>query len=144
MIEIPDKVTSVGEDAFAYCNQLTTVIIGRGVKSLSKGTFYNSQVKDVYVKALTPPSVGSYLLSSNPTIHVYASAVAAYKASEWNNYGTIVGDLTDEIIDGLKDPKDFNDQKDSKDFVFDLTGRRVTKMKPGTIYIRNGKKYLVK
>ena len=43
LIEIPDKVTTIGEDAFAYCGQLTTVVIGTGAKTLSKGAFYDSK-----------------------------------------------------------------------------------------------------
>jgi hypothetical protein len=145
MIEIPDKVATVGEDAFAYCGSLATVIIGKGVKTLSKGAFYDSRVKDVYVKATTPPSISSYLFSSNPTIHVYASALSKYQASGWAEYGTIVGDLTDEIIDELKaipEYSEYSENSEYSDSYFDLMGRKVTTLKPGTIYIRNGKKVI--
>ena len=148
MIEIPDKVTTIGEDAFAYCSKLSTVVIGTAVKTVSKGAFYDSKVKDVYCKPLTPPSVSSYLFNSNPTIHVYANALAKYQASSWANYGTIVGDLTDEILDGIEDLNDSKDHNDldDKDFnadTFDLMGRKVTDLKPGNIYIRNGKKVII-
>ena len=145
MIEIPDKVATVGEDAFAYCGSLATVIIGKGVKTLSKGAFYDSRVKDVYVKATTPPSISSYLFSSNPTIHVYASALSKYQTSGWAEYGTIVGDLTDEIIDELKaipEYSEYSENSEYSDSYFDLMGRKVTTLKPGTIYIRNGKKVI--
>ena len=147
MIEIPDKVTTVGEDAFAYCEQLATVIIGKGTKTLSKGIFYESKVKDVYVKAATPPSVGSYLFSSNPTIHVYASSLQKYQASAWAEYGTIVGDLTDEMVDGLSEIQDLKFKSPNSEFkgdgaVFDLMGRKVAQPKSGTIYIRDGKKLM--
>jgi len=143
MIEIPDKVTTIGDDAFAYCSNLNAVIIGKAVKTISKGAFYDSKVKDVYCKALTPPSVSSYLLSSNPTIHVYASALSKYQSSDWANYGTIVGDLTDEIIDGLQalpEEEIVNGQCSMSNETYDLMGRKVTKMQPGSIYIRDGKK----
>jgi hypothetical protein len=148
MIEIPDKVTTIGEDAFAYCSKLSTVVIGTAVKTVSKGAFYDSKVKDVYCKPLTPPSVSSYLFNSNPTIHVYANALSKYQASSWANYGTIVGDLTDEILDGIEDLNDSKDHNDldDKDFnadTFDLMGRKVTDLKPGNIYIRNGKKVII-
>ena len=149
MIEIPDKVTSLGEDAFAYCSGLNTVILGSGLKSLSKGAFYDSRVKDVYVKALTPPSVSSYLFSSNPTIHVYASALSRYQSSAWAEFGTIVGDLTDEIIDGLtpdlslRRGEEMVNGKWSNGNCYDLFGRKVYEMKPGSIYIRNGKKIIM-
>ena len=92
-IKIPDNVTSIGGDAFSYCSQLSSVVIGSNVSSLSQGVFYQSNVKDVYVKRLTPAETPWYLFSSNPTIHVYASTAAAYQASDWATYGTIVGDL---------------------------------------------------
>ena len=92
-IVIPESVTVVGGDAFAYCQYLKKVTIGSNVKRVEKGAFYESPVKDVYVKALTPPTVSSYLFSKNPTIHVPSQALAAYQASEWAKYGTIVGDL---------------------------------------------------
>ena len=108
--------------------------------------FYGSPVKDVYVKALTPPTESGYLFSSNPTIHVYASALAAYQASAWANYGTIVGDLDDcELISAIEAPEMIDESVNSK-FVnsqcYDLFGRRVTVPQPSTIYIRNGKKYI--
>ena len=142
-IVIPDKVTSIGEDAFAYCDGLTTVLIGKSVNTLSKGAFYNSPVKDVYVTPLTPPSVGGYLFSSNPTIHVYASAVEKYQSSDWAGYGTIVGDLTDEIIDGIEDIKDNKEIQHLNEGIYDLQGRRVNQMGKG-IYIVGGKKILMK
>ena len=147
MIEIPDRVTSVGEDAFAYCNNLNIVIIGKGAKTMSKGVFYSSNVKDVYVKALTPPSTSSYLFSSNPTIHVYASALSKYQASDWANYGTIVGDLTDEIVDAIEavDEEALSQtENDEEVAIYDLMGRKTTHLKPGNIYICNGKKFLMK
>ena len=148
MIDIPDKVTSVGEDAFAYCNNLTSVIIGKGARTLSKGTFYGSNVKEVYVKALTPPSVGSYLFSSNPTIHVYASSLEQYKASGWAEYGTIVGDLEDyeELISGIQEVENSIDTPHSSilksQTIYDLQGRPATNLKPGNIYIQGGKKII--
>ena len=96
-VEIPNSVTRVGEDAFAYCQYLKKVTIGSNVKYLEKGAFYESPVKDVYVKALTPPKVSSYLFSKKPVIHVHPQALAAYEASEWAQYGTIVGDLDSEL-----------------------------------------------
>ena len=92
---IPDNVTSVGGDAFAYCKQLTSVVVGSKVSTMGQGVFYSSNVKDAYVKALTPPTISAYLFSSKPVIHVYHSAEAAYKASAWAEFGTIVGDLDD-------------------------------------------------
>ena len=142
IIEIPDKVTTIGEDAFAYCDDLSVVIIGKGAKTMSKGAFYGSQVKDVYVKALTPPSTSSYLFSSNPTIHVYPSVLSKYQASSWKDYGTIVGDLDDDIIDGINEVKSEKLKVKDEGGTFDLMGRKKSDFKSGDIYIKNGKKFM--
>ncbi|MBR5395702.1 MAG: leucine-rich repeat protein [Bacteroidaceae bacterium] len=154
-IEIPDKVTSVGGDAFAYCTSLTAVIIGKSVKSMDQGVFYGSgNIKEAYVKPLTPPTLNgesNYLFSGkNRTIHVYASALDAYKAANWERFGTLVGDLTDEMVDGIEEiqkskfkiQNEFEGQENGA--FYDLMGRRVTTLQPGTIYIRDGKKFMIK
>ena len=154
-IEIPDKVTSVGGDAFAYCTSLTAVIIGKSVKSMDQGVFYGSgNIKEAYVKPLTPPTLNgesNYLFSGkNRTIHVYASALDAYKAANWERFGTLVGDLTDEMVDGIEEiqnskfkiQNEFEGQENGA--IYDLMGRRVTTLQPGTIYIRDGKKFMMK
>ena len=151
-IEIPDKVTTIGGDAFAYCNSLTTVVIGKGVKTMEQGIFYGSSaVKEVYMKAATPPTlngVSDYLFSGkNRTIHVYPDAVEKYKAANWERFGTIVGDLTDEMVDGIEAVQEETlPQRGSEEGAdtFDLMGRKVTNLQPGSIYIRNGKKFMVK
>lgn len=142
-VEIPDKVTSVGGDAFAYCGQLTTVIIGEKVKTMEQGVFYSSAVKDAYVKAHTPPSISTYLFSSKPTIHVYASSLDAYLASPWAEFGTIVGDLED-MLDGIETIDEELSQERIVDMtpIYNLQGIQVTNLQPGTIYIQNGKKFM--
>ena len=147
MIDIPDAVTSIALEAFGGCESLTTAIIGKKVKTISQGVFYNSPVKHVYVKALTPPTLSAYIFNSNPTIHVYASALSQYQASDWAKFGTIVGDLTDEMIDGIEALESTDNRQQTTVFdgaVFDLFGRRVTNLRPRHIYIRNGKKFLIK
>ena len=155
MIEIPDAVTSIGLEAFGGCDMLTMAIIGKKVSSISQGVFYNSPVGDVYVKALNPPTLSEYIFNSKPTIHVYASAVDKYKASKWASFGTIVGDLTDEIIDGIEPPSispegegtEVSPRGDLEGAIYDLSGRRVANGQQPTakgIYIRNGEKFMKK
>ena len=147
MIEIPEAVTTIGMDAFAGCGQLSTVIIGSKVRTMEQGVFYSSAVKEVYVKPLTPPSIADYLFSSKPIIHVYSSALSAYQNSAWANFGTIVGDLEDcEIITTpiLAPDEETHYENDSDRAVYNLQGIRVTNLKLGTIYMRNGKKFMLK
>ena len=138
---IPDMVTTVGGDAFAYCESLTRVTVGPKVKTMSQGVFYSSPVKHAYVYPTTPPSIALYLFSSKPVIHVYAKALAAYQKSGWAEFGTLVGDLDDYTpVETVKSdvPQPVEDAP-----VYDLMGRRVTRLQPGTIYIRKGKKFIM-
>lgn len=141
MIEIPDAVTSIGLEVFGGCDMLTTVIIGKKVSSLSQGVFYNSPVKDVYVKALTPPTLSDYIFNSKPTIHVYASALAKYQSSSWAKFGTIVGDLTDEIIDGIQSPPA---SEQNKELASDKGAEARIVVQDKQLYIiRNGETYTI-
>ncbi len=93
-IEIPNTVTTVGGDACAYIGStLKTVIIGSGVTSFSQGFCWSTRPTDVYVKTTTVPSIGNYMFSGSPTIHVYPNLQSKFSTSGWNSYGTIVGDL---------------------------------------------------
>ena len=145
-IRIPDGVTTIGGDAFAYCDQLTRVVIGSKVRTMEQGVFYSSAVRHAYVKAATPPSVAAYLFSSKPVIHVYAKSLAAYKASAWAQFGELVGDLDDyEDLTGLEETvRDFLPAPSAPAHFFDMQGRRASRMQPGSIYIRRGKKVLYK
>ena len=140
-IEIPDAVTSIGLESFGDCSMLSTVILGKNLKSMSQGVFYNGPVKNVYVRALTPPSLADYVFNSKPTIHVHASSLTKYQTSNWAKFGTLVGDLED-FIDSIEDIEDEFAESWGGTPVYDLMGRRATKLLPGTIYIQNGKKIM--
>ena len=144
-VYIPESVTAVNDDAFAYCNSLEQVVIGSKMKTLSKGSFYSSPVKDVYVYATTPPNVDApYIFSSNPTIHVYKASLEAYKASKWADYaGKIVGDL--DNYTAIETPVADEDNIDEANApIYDLSGRKVKELQPGKMYISKGKKFIAK
>ena len=92
-VDIPNTVTSLGVDAFAYCSSLATVVIGSKVKRFDQGVFWSSAVKTVYVKPITPPAISAYLFGSSPRIYVYTSSLSEYKSSGWKDFGTIVDGL---------------------------------------------------
>ena len=93
-VDIPNTVTTLGGACFADCNSLTTVIIGSRVSKLEQAVFYNSSsIRTVSAKPKTPPALAAYIFTASPTIRVYSSVLADYKASTWNQYGTLVGKL---------------------------------------------------
>lgn len=104
-IYIPDNVSSIGMDAFAYCNNLAEVTVGSGVTTMEQGVFWDSGVKNAYVKPTTPPAVGPYEFARDVVIHVKASSYSSYTNTakeHWAYYDknngvkrNIVGDLDD-------------------------------------------------
>jgi hypothetical protein len=141
-VEIPEGVTSIGFDAFAYCSQLSKVIIGPDVEKIQQGAFYESAVKDVYVKPTTPPAIASYLFSSKPIIHVYASALADYEASGWAEFGTLVGDLEECELTKVEDIEVISQTTPKDGYIYDMFGRRVSSLQPANVYIKDGKKII--
>lgn len=141
-VEIPEGVTSIGFDAFAYCSQLSKVIIGPDVEKIQQGAFYESAVKDVYVKPTTPPAIASYLFSSKPIIHVYASALADYETSGWAEFGTLVGDLEECELTKVEDIEVISQTTPKDGYIYDMFGRRVSSLQPAKIYIKDGKKII--
>ncbi len=94
-VTIPDSVTEIGYGAFYYCTSLTSVTIGNGVTSIDHYAFkYCTSLKEVYCKATTPPTGGSYMFDSNASgrkIYVPRASVNAYKSAEyWKNYASYI------------------------------------------------------
>ena len=93
---------------------------------------------------------------------MYKSALEDYKNSDWANeeYGILVGDLDDyeDIISGIEEIR--NEELEIRNgqesiangqwptvngqSIYDLNGRPVTDLQPGNIYVRNGKKIVVR
>ena len=113
-VTIPSGVTSIGSNAFARCTSLTSIIVPEGVTSVGASAFYYNEaytpqfeidlpstVTDIggycfrnirnlilYVRAITPPTLGSSALdgvTGTPHIYVPSASVEAYKtASGWS------------------------------------------------------------
>ena len=85
-VTIPNSVTSIGNEAFAYCENIENVYCyAEEVPSTDSYVFYNSNIE-------------------NATLYVPASAIEAYKTTEpWSDFGTI---KAIEVADGVESVKD--------------------------------------
>ena len=141
---IPNSVTSIGDNAFLACNELTSVVILGNVKSIGSGTFARcAKITDLYCHAEKVPSTrrdafnNSYV--EKATLHVPASALEAYKTTmPWSTFGTIVS-IEDEAV-AISTIADSNSPSGH---VCNLQGQRLSSTRRG-LFIRDGKKYVVK
>ena len=113
--------TGIGDYAFAYCLYLDTVHVHWNTPLDINETVFEG----LDLSALT-------LVVPDGTTAAYATAPV------WKEFGTIV----EESAQGIENPKE-NLSTSSTPF-YDLMGRRVNVLRPGNIYLKDGKKILVK
>lgn len=95
---IPNSVKTIGVEAFSFCYNLTSVIIGDGLETLEyddnayMGVFYGTHPTSVTCYATTPPTIHELFGSGfSTTIYVPASSVNAYKSADyWKEHWTIL------------------------------------------------------
>lgn len=97
VIFLPTMVREIGAEAFAACEALTTVHIGRNAKSIGDRAFADCvNLQELYLRTTTPPTLGvSALPQDNATagmlIYVPMEAVERYKAdAAWRAYADII------------------------------------------------------
>jgi hypothetical protein len=95
---IGNSVTTIKDGAFIYCINLTSVTIPHAVTYIGEWAFYGcSGLKEIYVKAKTPPTVGTNAFEFVPNtipVHVPCGATAAYQsAAVWSNFTNITEDI---------------------------------------------------
>jgi hypothetical protein len=98
-ITIPNSVITIGEYAFAACMWLTSLTIGSSVTSIGDSAFFGCLgLTEVYVKAETPPSLGTDVFEYVPdTIPLYVPCgkETVYKnAPRWDYFPNIKEDCT--------------------------------------------------
>ena len=97
-VTIGNGVTSIGDYAFDNCDSLAEVIISNSVTEIGKDAFDDCIIQVLYCYATTPPTLYHY---KNPfysgatlgaTLYVPARCGSAYKTSDW-------GDVFKKIIE---------------------------------------------
>ena len=139
---IPDAVKTIGEMAFAMCIKLKTVSLGAGVDSIADMAFvFCPEMTDVYCSA-NPSNLiwdGSGFADNKVTkFHVKEADLAAWQSKFPDANVTFVGDLTDSV-------NQIKIGQSEADVWYSIDGRRL-QIAPDTkgIYIRNGKKYIIR
>ena len=142
-IQLPQNLQSIELAAF-YGSGLTTISIPAGVTTVAKSAFQNcSNLKDVYCWATTLPTAGNYVfrdIAADATLHVPAEALEAYQSTyPWNEINHIVAINEAESITHHLSPITQHPSA-----LYDLQGRKVTGTATRGIYVKDGKKVVVK
>jgi hypothetical protein len=97
-ITIPNSVTTIGNYAFVLCSGLTSVTIGNSVTDIGDRAFsYCIGLTELYVKAATPPTLGSSVFSNVSTaipVHVPCGTASTYQsATGWDYFSNYIDDI---------------------------------------------------
>lgn len=81
-VTFPNGLTTVGNNGFWGCSSLTEVDLPSTITSIGIIAFANcSGMTDMYIRATTPPTIGSNAFQNcHPTFHVPSGSIAAYEA----------------------------------------------------------------
>lgn len=96
-ITIPETVTTIEANAFVYCLSLTKVTIPKAVKEILYGAFnYCSSLATIKVEATTPPTLYDNLIfsgcSNDLKVYVPIESVSAYSSADYWEDLTILSD----------------------------------------------------
>lgn len=113
---VPDKVESIGSNAFFFCRNLESITLGSAIKDIETDAFsYCNNITSITVRATNPPAThyGSFSYLPKATLVVPKGCVDAYKNSkyDWSKFAKIVdGDaapagkpetLENVVVDGI-------------------------------------------
>lgn len=148
-IDVASSVVTMGDYCFQDCMFLSSVILrSPNLMSISKGCFEESyRLSELVCYANQVPAL-EYNGANSPfyhteigegTLYVRKELVDAYKATPgWNEWGTILPIDAYGTVDAIE--KTAIDEKDGA--IYDLQGRKVQNPQKGSIYIKNGKKFI--
>lgn len=138
-ITIPNSVNTISDFAFYCCDNLSSIVLGEGLKSLGWSSFDSPNIKTITLLGTVPPQVHSLGAFRNyyATLYVPTGTKDAYQNAEyWKNFTNIVeidpsGVQTITLDKGINAP------------VYDLNGRKLKEPSKG-INIIGRKKVVMK
>ena len=101
-------VTEIGDEAFAYCENLTELVVPPTVTVIGQHAFhYNRQFTKIVVHATTPPLMRQDAFANtelSTPVYVPAESLEAYKAANrWKDFTNLQAIVVDNFtVDGLK------------------------------------------
>ena len=85
-ITIPNSVTSIESSALSGCLALTSITIPESVTSIGSDTFYGTKLRNIVIKAKTPPSGGENAFSNQTYYHtILMVPEGSWDAYAYNN-----------------------------------------------------------
>lgn len=143
---------TIGAYAFGQCDDLKTVVLGSNISEIGSSAFSSfTSLTDVYTYSITPQAIDLWTFGNvfpydgNPsckaTLHVLPGCKASYETAEgWSSFNEIIEDAQ---ITGIRTTTSNTTASDDEGCYYDLMGRKTNSQVPG-IYIKNGKKIIVK
>ena len=148
-IVIPEGVEVISVSLFSRCSSLSSVVLPKSLTEIESYAFYNiADSAHIYCQSIEPPTVkDAFNNYGGKTLHVPQGCKEKYEESPyWKDFTTVI----DDIVAGSSSDSDetgifgvLSDDAVSSERFFDLQGRPADGTKKG-IYIRNGKKVLVR
>ena len=84
-IVIPNTVDSIHDRAFCYCNNISSVTLGNGVKHIGREAFYGPTTQ-LYLNTAIPPTIDTLAFKEKIICYVPCGSKEDYEESKWNNY----------------------------------------------------------
>ena len=99
-VSLPNSLISIGEGAFAECDKLKSVVIPKNVTTIGSGAFVSAGLSSITCDAATPPVIADWATfhSVGKSIPVYVplNSVEDYKnADYWNEFTNIKSIVVD-------------------------------------------------
>lgn len=93
-VSLPNSLVLIGEGAFAECSKLKSIVIPENVETLASGAFYGCGLSSITSKAVTPPVVADQFTFQNVNksipIYVPQGSVTAYETTDcWSDFANI-------------------------------------------------------